>query len=83
MSKYDMLDAHTELEAAIAEDLTSALSKRAFTVVHNGSASSHAPAGQADIVVSNKQYAITFEATKSKGAAQDRELTQFVITFMI
>lgn len=74
MSKYDHLDARHHLEQTIAADLKTALEKRGFTVIHNGSDGSHAPAGEPDIVVSNRQVVITIEATKSKGAAQDREL---------
>lgn len=73
MSKYDDLDARTQLEQSIAEDLRSALQKRGFEVVHHGSETGHAPPGLADIVAFNEQI-LTFETTKSKGAAQDREL---------
>jgi len=74
MSTYYHLDARTQLEQVITQDLRSALEKRGFTVVHNGREGSHAPAGMPDIVVSNDQLALTVEATKSKGAQQDREL---------
>jgi type I restriction-modification system DNA methylase subunit len=74
MSKYDALDARTELEQVIFDDLRLALEKRGWKVVHNGTKGGHAPANVPDIVASNKNAVITFEATKSKGAAQDREL---------
>lgn len=73
-SKYDALNAHTELEPTLAADLKAALGKRGLTVTHSGEAASHAPAGVADIIVVNRQSVVTFEATKSRGAAQDREL---------
>ncbi len=74
MSKYDALDAHTQLEQTIAEDLKTALEKRSMKVIHRGTEGSHAPSGLPDIVASNKQIVLTFEPTKSRGAAQDREL---------
>lgn len=73
MSKYDLLDARTELEQNITVDLTASLNKRGFSVIHNGTKNSHAPGGKADIEASNKSYVITFEVTKSKGSSQDRE----------
>ena len=74
MGKYDDLDARTELEQAIAVDLEAALAKRGFAVTHNGTREMHAPAGSPDIAVSGARIALTFEVTKSRGAAQDREL---------
>jgi type I restriction-modification system DNA methylase subunit len=74
MSKYDSLDARTELEQAVASDLRSALEKRGYTVRHNGTATSHAPGGMPDIVVEGARVILTIETTKSKGAQQDREL---------
>jgi type I restriction-modification system DNA methylase subunit len=73
MSKYDGLDARSGLEQEVAQDLRAALEKRGFTVIHNGTASSHAPSGVPDIVVGDGQV-LTFEVTKSSGAAQDREI---------
>jgi hypothetical protein len=73
MSKYDDLDAYTQLEPTIAADLRAALEKRGMRVAHNGGPGGYAPAGEPDIVVSNR-IIITVEATKSRGAAQDREL---------
>ncbi len=74
MSKYDELDARTELEQAIAADLRRALQKRGFRVRHNGTPESSAPAGTPDILVTDDDLAFTFEATRARGAAQDREL---------
>ncbi len=74
MSKYDALDARTELEQAITDDLRSALEKRGFKVTHYGTADSHAPAGRPDIVASSRGNMLTFEVTTKKGAAQDTEL---------
>lgn len=74
MSKYEALDARTELEQVVCSDLRLALEKRGWNVVHNGHQTSHAPANTSDIVASNKNTIITFEVTKAKGASQDREL---------
>jgi len=73
MSKYDQLNAHTDLEQAITTDLEKALKKRDWSVIHYGTEERHAGAGLPDIVVSNDEYVLTFEATKAEGAAQDRE----------
>lgn len=73
MSKYDSLDARTELEQTITADLKAALEKRGFTVKHNGTKDSHTSGGKPDIEVSNRTSVITFEVTKSKSSAQDRE----------
>lgn len=73
MSKYDSLDARTELEQAITINLKDALEKRGFTVTHHGTKDSHAVGGRPDIEVSNRTYVITFEVTKSKSSSQDRE----------
>ncbi|MBV9467862.1 MAG: AlwI family type II restriction endonuclease, partial [Abitibacteriaceae bacterium] len=73
MSKYDLLNASTELEQAITADLKAALEKRGCTVRHNGSATGHAAAGLPDIVVTHRNFVLTVEVTKSRGAQQDRE----------
>jgi type I restriction-modification system DNA methylase subunit len=73
MSKYDTLDARTQLEHGIYEDLVGGLEKRGYTVIHNGSNEGFTPPGLPDIVAYNDQIVLTFEVTKSKGAAQDRE----------
>lgn len=72
MTKYDGLDASTELEQKIAQDLEDAFGKRGLTVNHRGG-DTHAPAGEPDIVMYNDSVAITVEPTKSTGADQDRE----------
>lgn len=74
MSKYDNLDARTQLEQTIGADLSAALGKRGFRVRHSGTATSHARSGKPDVVAWSDEVVCTFEATKSKGAAQDREL---------
>lgn len=73
MSKYDNLDARKELEQTITEDLIKALEKRGFTIRHNGTRDSHAPAGMPDIEVWNNYVHINVEITKSTKSAQDRE----------
>jgi type I restriction-modification system DNA methylase subunit len=73
MSKYDSLDARSELEQAIASDLDKALRKREWKVRHNGTATTHAPAGKPDIEVFDDQIHINVEVTKSIHSAQDRE----------
>jgi len=74
MSKYDKLDVRTELEQIIFDDIKNAFEKRRFNVKHNGSPTSHAPAGLPDIEVWDDIFHINVEITKSKGASQDREL---------
>jgi len=74
MSRYDNLDARTELEQVIFQYIKNAFEKRGFQVKHNGTSESHAPAGLPDIELWNDRYHITFEITKTKGAQQDREL---------
>jgi len=73
MSKYDSLDARTELEQTITLDLNNAFQKRGLTAEHQSRTGSHAPANVPDIILSNEGIIITVECTKSKGAAQDRE----------
>ncbi|MBI5964800.1 MAG: AlwI family type II restriction endonuclease [Chloroflexi bacterium] len=73
MSSYISLNSHTQFEQAIVGDLQSALEKRGFSVIHNGTMDSHAPGGKPDIVAFNEDYILIFEVTKSKSAAQDRE----------
>jgi len=74
MSKYDELDARTELEQTIAQDLKAAFKKRGFQIKHNGTTTSSAPGGVPDIEVWDSNTTITFEVTKRKGAQQDSEL---------
>jgi type I restriction-modification system DNA methylase subunit len=73
MTKYDALDAHSELEQTITSDLKKALEKRGFSIKHNGTSDSHAPGGEADIEISNGQYHINVEVTKTTKASADRE----------
>ncbi len=73
MTKYDLLDAKTELEQVITKDLERALNKRGFTVKHNGSATNHAPGGVPDIEVINKYIQINIEVTKTTKSSSDRE----------
>ena len=73
MSKYDSLDARTELEQTIASDLNDAFQKRGLAAEHQSQTRSHAPANVPDIILSNEAFGIAIECTKSKGAGQDRE----------
>jgi len=73
MSKYDNLDARTEVEQNICSDLKSALEKRGWSVQHNGTPDNHAPGGMPDIILSKDNFVITVEPTKTKSSAQDRE----------
>lgn len=73
MTKYDILDANTQLEQTITGDLKDALEKRGFTAIHNGSLSQHAPRGIPDIEVYNEKYHINVEATKTTKSGSDRE----------
>jgi len=73
MSKYDSLDARTELEQTITSDLNNAFQKRGLTTGHQSGTGGHAPANVPDIIISNRDIRITVECTKSKGASQDRE----------
>jgi len=73
MSKYDSLDARTEIEQTITSDLNNAFQKRGLTTGHQSETEGHAPANKPDIIISNRDLRITVECTKSKGASQDRE----------
>jgi len=73
MTKYDNLDARSQLEQTITGDLRLALEKRGFHVRHNGSLRHPAPAGVPDIEVWNDQYHINFEVTKATKSRADRE----------
>ncbi|MBI5822708.1 MAG: AlwI family type II restriction endonuclease [Chloroflexi bacterium] len=74
MSRYISLNSHTQLEQTITGDLKSVLEKCGFSVIHNGAWDSHAPGGKPDIIVFDQNYVLIFEVTKSKSAAQDREI---------
>lgn len=73
MSKYDALNASTQLEQEITKDLKSALEKRGFTIRHNGTPETHAPAGKSDIEIFDNNIHINVEVTKSSKSSQDRE----------
>ena len=73
MSKYDNLDARKELEQQIAIDFKKAFEKRGLTVVHNGTETTHAPAGNPDIEVFNDSTHINIEVTKLVKSGQDGE----------
>jgi type I restriction-modification system DNA methylase subunit len=73
MSKYDTLDARTELEQVITKDLEVAFKKRGMTIKHNGKSTSHAPGGKSDIEMWNDTIHINVEVTKSIKSSQDRE----------
>lgn len=74
-SKWDDLDASTQIEQAVTEDLRAAFEMRGATVTHNGTATRHAPGGRPDIVVSANDHSfdLVVELTKSTGAAAERE----------
>ena len=74
-SKWDDLDASTQIEQAVTEDLRTAFETRGATVTHNGTATRHAPGGRPDIVVSadDRSLDLVVELTKSTGAAAERE----------
>lgn len=76
-SRYDELDASTELEQRLAEDLHSALEPRGCIVVHHGTNSGgrHSPGGKPDIEVQDpiNRRLILVEVTKRKGSAADGE----------
>ena len=73
MSKYDKLDPRKELEQQITIDLEKAFKKRGFTAKHNGTPTSHAVGGMADIELYSDKYHFTIEVTKTTKSQQDRE----------
>jgi type I restriction-modification system DNA methylase subunit len=73
MTKYDNLDARTELEQVITADFVKALTKRGFMVTHNGSKTNCAPGGLTDIQAISEKIIINIEVTKLKKSSQDRE----------
>lgn len=73
MTKYDNLDARTELEQTITADFIKALKKRGFIVRHNGSKTNSAPGGVSDIDATSDNIIINIEVTKLKKSSQDRE----------
>lgn len=74
MTKYDELNARTQLEQTITGDLKLALEKRGLQVRHNGSLNNPAPAGVPDIDVWNDDFHINVEATKTTKSSADREM---------
>ena len=74
-SRYDELDASKELEQEIAEDLRAALAPRGCVVTHNGTETTPAPGGKADITITDSANSrlILVEVTRRKGAAADGE----------
>ncbi|HEX8100883.1 MAG TPA: N-6 DNA methylase, partial [Actinomycetota bacterium] len=76
-SKYDDLDASTELEQVLSMDLRQALEGRGCQIVHHGTNSGgrHSPGGKPDIEVRdhpNKRL-ILVEATRRKASSADGE----------
>ena len=81
-SKYDDLDAYTELEQVVARDLRAAFAPRGCTVVHHGARAGglHSPGGVPDIEIHDpaNRRLILIEVTKRKSTAADGEF--FAIT---
>jgi predicted RNA methylase len=76
-SKYDDLDAYTELEQELAADLARAFAPRGCVVVHHGAnnAGLHSPGGKPDIELrdpTNKRLVLV-EVTRRKSSAADGE----------
>lgn len=73
-SRYDDLDASTELEQRVAADLEAALVKRGCEIHHNGGRR-HAPGGCSDIEVHDRRNGrlILVETTKRAGTSADGE----------
>jgi len=74
MTKYDDLDAYTELEQTISKDLISAMQKRGFAVRHNGTSERPAKSGLPDLEMWNSDLHINLEATKTRRSSADREM---------
>jgi type I restriction-modification system DNA methylase subunit len=74
-SRWDDLDASRELEQAIHGDLKKALATRSVEVIHNGTSTTHAAAGKADIELrwADKSLLLLVEVTKRRGAAAEGE----------
>jgi hypothetical protein len=77
-SRYDDLDASSELEQQLAADLRLALEGRGCTVVHHGSndGAHHSPGGKPDIEIRDPENGrlILVEVTKRKASAAEGEL---------
>jgi type I restriction-modification system DNA methylase subunit len=74
MSKYDNLNARTELEQTMTSDLKNAFEKRGFFTKHNGTATKSAPANVPDIEVWTQSTHINVEVTKTTKSSADREM---------
>jgi len=74
VTKYDNLDAYTELEQTLAKDLHLALQKRGFIVRHNGTLERPAKSGLPDIEMWTVDLHINVEATKTVRSGADREM---------
>ncbi len=76
-SRYDDLDASTELEQQLAVDLRAALEPRGCIVVHHGTNAGgrHSPGGKPDVEVRDpiNRRLILLEVTKRRGSAADGE----------
>lgn len=76
-SRYDELDASTELEQRLTFDLKAALEPRGCTVIHHGTSSGgrHSPGGKPDIEIHDpgNRRKILVEVTRRKGSAADGE----------
>jgi type I restriction-modification system DNA methylase subunit len=79
-SRYDELDAATELEQALDKDLRAAFEPRGCVVEHRGTANRHAPGGGSDILVRDPKARrlILVEATKRIGTQADGEFPAIV-----
>lgn len=73
LTRYDELDARTELEQEITKELRRALEKRGFTICHNGTSTSCALGGVPDIEVYDDSIHINVEVTKTTKSSADRE----------
>jgi len=74
MTKYDGLNAYTELEQTVAKDLSAAFAKRGFTIQHNGTPEKPAKAGVPDIEMWDTSLHINVEVTKTTRSSADREM---------
>jgi type I restriction-modification system DNA methylase subunit len=76
-SKYDDLDAYTELEQELTKDLSKALTSRGCNVVHHGANNGgrHSPGGKPDIEVRDphNRRLMLVEVTKRRSSAADSE----------
>jgi hypothetical protein len=76
-SKYDDLDASTELEQQLAADLKKAYGPRGCKVVHHGASNggTHSPGGKPDIELQDpvNRRLVLVEVTKRKSSAADGE----------